>query len=247
MPDLSHWSPPPRPPHEPLAGRTCRLEPLDPARHGDSLVAAHAQDPTGRGWTYLHAEAPTSPVEVAAWVAHEAQLPDRLAFALVDPATGRATGSLTYMAIVEGFGTIEIGSVLFSPELQRTTAATEAVYLLASRAFELGYRRLEWKCDARNQASRRAAERFGFTYEGCFRQHHVVKGRNRDTAWLSIIGQRVASLAPDLRGLARARELRPGRKPAGQSARVAGEPARALSFGSDTQRGFLSHHSLSSP
>ena len=150
-------------------------------------MEAHAQDPARRGWTYLHAEAPKSLSEVAAWVAHEARLSDRMAFAVIDLATGRATGSLTYMAIVERFGTIEIGSVLFSPELQRTTAATESVYLLASRAFELGYRRLEWKCDAQNEASRRAAERYGFTYEGCFRQHHVVKGRNRDTAWYSII------------------------------------------------------------
>jgi RimJ/RimL family protein N-acetyltransferase len=108
-------------------------------------------------------------------------------FTLERPADGRPLGLASYLRIEPAFGTIEIGHIWFGPSLQRTTAATEAIYLLARHAFDdLGYRRLEWKCNALNAASRRAAERFGFTFEGVFRQHQVVKGRNRDTAWYAI-------------------------------------------------------------
>lgn len=185
--DLRTWTPCPSPGNEVLSGRTCRLEPLDPSRHAAALVEAHAADPSGANWTYLHALPPRDGADVAAWVAAEAGHDDRRTYAVVELAKQRATGTLAFMRIDAPHGSIEIGSVVFSPELQRTTAATEAVHLLAARAFALGYRRLEWKCDADNAASRRAAARFGFTFEGIFRQHQVVKGRNRDTAWFSIV------------------------------------------------------------
>jgi len=114
--------------------------------------------------------------------------PDRLFFTLVPAAGGRASGVASYLRIVPEFGVIEVGNIWFGPALQRTAAATEAIYLLARHVFDdLGYRRLEWKCNALNAASRRAAERFGFTFEGVFREHMVIKGRNRDTAWYAIV------------------------------------------------------------
>jgi RimJ/RimL family protein N-acetyltransferase len=113
---------------------------------------------------------------------------DPLAFTIIDRAAGAARGLATLMSMVPEHGVIEIGHIWLSPQLQRTRQATEAIYVMARHAFEdLGNRRLEWKCDAQNAASRRAAERFGFTFEGVFRQHRVIKGRNRDTAWYSII------------------------------------------------------------
>jgi RimJ/RimL family protein N-acetyltransferase len=112
---------------------------------------------------------------------------DPLFHAIVDPAAGSATGVASYLRIDPNHGSIEVGGINYSPLLQRKPAATEAMYLMMKRAFELGYRRYEWKCDALNAASRLAAERFGFTYEGIFRQHMILKGRNRDTAWFSMI------------------------------------------------------------
>ena len=109
-------------------------------------------------------------------------------FALVERAAGTAAGVASYMRIEPQHGCIEIGNIWFGAALQRTPAATEAIHLLARHAFTtLGNRRLEWKCDARNARSRAAAERFGFTFEGVFRQHMIIKGRNRDTAWYSIL------------------------------------------------------------
>jgi RimJ/RimL family protein N-acetyltransferase len=119
-----------------------------------------------------------------AWAAESI---DPLYFALVTPHDQRALGIASYLRITPEFGVIEIGHIWFGTPLRRTTAATEAIFLLARHAFDdLGYRRLEWKCNALNAASRGAAERFGFTFEGVFRQHQVVKGRNRDTAWYAI-------------------------------------------------------------
>ncbi len=113
---------------------------------------------------------------------------DPLLFAIVDRATGRAAGAAAYLRMAPAHGVIEIGHIWFGSSLQRTAAATEAIFLLARHAFDdLGHRRLEWKCDARNAWSRRAAERFGFTFEGVFRQHMIVKGANRDTAWYAIL------------------------------------------------------------
>lgn len=120
---------------------------------------------------------------------------EALYYTLAALPTGRALGLASYLAIREHFGTIEIGHIWFGRPLQRTTAATEAIYLLARHAFDdLGYRRLEWKCNALNAASRRAAERFGFTFEGVFRKHQVIKGRNRDTAWYAITDEQWPSI-----------------------------------------------------
>jgi RimJ/RimL family protein N-acetyltransferase len=174
----------------PLEGARIRLERLDAARHGDDLFAASA---AGAGdpklWHYL----PYGPFDGdrAAFDAHlraQEAVVDPWFYALVDRATGRAGGVASYLRGDAASGSIEIGHIWFGAALQRTPAATEAIFLLARHAFRtLGMRRLEWKCDAANARSRAAAERFGFTYEGTFRQHLIVKGRNRDTAWLSII------------------------------------------------------------
>ena len=184
---LPGWTPRPRPPRTNAEGRFCRLEPLDPARHGPDLAAANATDTTGRMWTYLGYGPFADDGAYAAWLAAQAVLDDPLFYAIVTPEHG-AAGLASYLRIEPAAGVIEIGHLAFSPRLQRTPAATEALFLLLRRAFdELGYRRVEWKCDSLNAPSARAAERLGFTYEGLFRQATVTKGRNRDTAWYSII------------------------------------------------------------
>ncbi|MDX5371922.1 MAG: GNAT family N-acetyltransferase [Pseudomonadaceae bacterium] len=185
--DLSHWQPRPLPPHEPLQGRFIRLEPLDVARHGDDLWR-ELQGPDPALWDYL----PYGPfAERAAfdlWLAANAAGRDPQFHAVLDLADGRALGLLAYLRMAPRDGCIEIGHIAFGATLQRTPGASEAVYLLARQAFDdLGYRRLEWKCNARNSRSLRAAERFGFVYEGLFRQHMVVKGENRDSAWFAIL------------------------------------------------------------
>ena len=161
------------------------LEPLDARRHGDELFAsARGADET---WRYLPYGPFSGKAEFLAWLEQHAATSDPLAFAIVDRGTGAACGIATLMSIVPEHGVIEIGHIWLSPALQRTRQATEAIYVLARYAFdELGNRRLEWKCDAANAPSRRAAERFGFVFEGVFRQHRMIKGRNRDTAWYSI-------------------------------------------------------------
>jgi RimJ/RimL family protein N-acetyltransferase len=184
---LPGWTPPPRPPREPIAGRHCRLEPLSAPRHDAQLFAANAEDTTGAGWTYL-AYGPFPDLEsYTAWVEEVSRPDDPLFFAILDARTGEAAGVASLMRIDPPNGVIEVGHIRYSPRLQRTPAATEAMFLLMERAFTLGYRRYEWKCDALNAPSRRAAERLGFTFEGIFRQAVVYKGRNRDTAWYSII------------------------------------------------------------
>ncbi len=178
------WNPARPPSRAPLRGDTVVLEPLDPVRHGHELfTAAQGADET---WTYLPYGPFSSERDFIAWLEERAPLDDPLTFAIVDRASGRASGVASLMSIVPEHGVIEIGHIWLSPALQKTRQATEAIYLMAKQAFELGYRRLEWKCDEQNAASRRAAERFGFVFEGIFRNHRVVKGRNRDTAWYSI-------------------------------------------------------------
>jgi RimJ/RimL family protein N-acetyltransferase len=181
------WAPPPRPPLEPMTGRTCRVEPLDIDRHGTDLHAANLLDVDGRNWTYL----PYGPFgtldEYRAWLTSVAGKSDPQFHAIVDLATGAAVGVASYLRIDPGAGSIEVGHINYSPRLQRTVASTEAMYLMMRRAFELGYRRYEWKCNALNAPSRQAAQRLGFSYEGVFRQATVVKGRNRDTAWYAAI------------------------------------------------------------
>ncbi|MHB1511537.1 MAG: GNAT family N-acetyltransferase [Acidimicrobiales bacterium] len=181
------WSPRQAPSARVLQGRWCRLDPLDPGRHADDLYRANSRDDTGRIWTYL----PYGPFADAAayrkWAEHAARREDAVFFAVVEEPNERAGGVLALQRVEVSSGSVEVAHLTFSPGLQDTTAATEAIFLVMSLVFdELGYRRLEWKCDALNAPSRKAASRFGFVYEGTFRQAVVVKGRNRDTAWYSI-------------------------------------------------------------
>ena len=185
MPELSWRGPARTPEREPLTGETVVLEPLHADRHGDDLFAASAG--ADDSWYYLPYGPFAGRDEFLAWLRRHAAPSDPLAFAIVDREAGAARGIATLMSIVPEHGVIEIGHIWLSPALQRTRQATEAIHVMSRHAFEdLGNRRLEWKCDAANAASRRAAERFGFKFEGVFRQHRVVKGRNRDTAWYSI-------------------------------------------------------------
>jgi RimJ/RimL family protein N-acetyltransferase len=182
------WKPASAPGHTALNGELVRLELVDPARHAEQLfTASHGADKDPHLWDHLAYGPFADQEEFTGWLEQRAASADPLFFAVVDIAARRALGMASYMRIVPEHGVIEIGHIWFAPALQRTRQATEAIFLLARNAFDvLGYRRLEWKCDALNEKSRRAAERFGFTYEGTFRQHMVVKGRNRDTAWFSI-------------------------------------------------------------
>ncbi|HEX2556022.1 MAG TPA: GNAT family protein [Microvirga sp.] len=188
MSDLAHWTPRPKPERRALDGRFVRLEPLDPARHGDDLFAASSGETAEDLWRWL-ADAPyPDRASFQPWLGRAAATDDPLFYAVIDRETGRAEGRLTFMRIDAANGVIETGNILFGPRLARTRGATEAIYLQARHAFEdLGYRRFEWKCNDRNEPSKRAALRFGFTYEGLFRQHMVVKGANRDTAWFAML------------------------------------------------------------
>jgi RimJ/RimL family protein N-acetyltransferase len=184
--ELTGWQPRPRPARIALEGRFCRLEPLDPARHGDELFAASMAPGAEERFRFLF-ESPEDRTAFARWLARVAASEDPLFFAVIDRASGRCEGRQALMRIVPEHGVIEIGSILWGPAIARTPVATEALFLSARHAFdELGYRRFEWKCNARNAPSIRAARRFGFSYEGTFRQHMVVKGLNRDTAWFAI-------------------------------------------------------------
>jgi len=183
--------PRPRPERRVLEGRFARLEPLDADRHGPSLFAlGHGSDEALRSWAFLPYGPFASEAEHVAWLREQAARDDPLFSAVVEPGTGRAVGVGTLMSIVPDHATIEIGHLWFSPVLQRTPAATEALVLLLRYALDgLGYRRMEWKCDAANAASRRAALRLGYRFEGVFFNHRVIKGRNRDTAWFSILDE----------------------------------------------------------
>ena len=185
---LPSWTTRPRPPRTPMHGRFCRVEPLNPARHAEELFAANALDRDGRNWTYLLQEPFPDVGSYRAWLTQVAAADDPLFHAIIDLHTGLAVGVATFMRIDPANGVIEVGNINYSPRLQRTPAATEAMFLMLRRVFdELGYRRYEWKCDSLNAPSRAAALRFGFQYEGLFRQAVVYKQRNRDTAWFSII------------------------------------------------------------
>jgi RimJ/RimL family protein N-acetyltransferase len=184
---LPNWKPPPCPTRAPMEGRFCRLEPINGQRHAAELFAANSIDRDGRNWTYL----PYGPFEsfeaYQAWLHQSCQSSDPLFFAIIDLKQAQAVGVASYLRIDPRNGSIEVGHINYSPLLQRTPAATEAMYLLMRQAFELGYRRYEWKCDSLNAPSRAAAQRLGLSFEGIFRQAVVVKGRNRDTAWYAAI------------------------------------------------------------
>lgn len=187
--DLLTWTPRPRPAREALIGATVRLEPLSIAHHAASLFeAAHGTGSDPALWDHMSYGPFADEAEFADWIGKQAASDDPHFYAVVDIASGRALGMVSYLRIEPEHGVIEIGHIWFGAGLQRSRGATEAIFLLARHAFdELGYRRLEWKCNAVNDRSRQAAERFGFTFEGVFRQHLITKGKNRDTAWFSII------------------------------------------------------------
>jgi RimJ/RimL family protein N-acetyltransferase len=185
---LPNWSPRPSPPRAPIEGRFCRVELLDPERHGADLFAANSDDAAGRNWTYLPYGPFASFDLYREYLVTAAGRDDPLVHTIVNRRSGHAVGVASLMRIDPAAGVIEVGGINYSPRLQRLPAATEAMYLLMRRVFdELGYRRYEWKCDSLNAPSRAAAQRLGFRYEGLFRQATVYKGRNRDTAWFSII------------------------------------------------------------
>lgn len=184
--ELSNWKGAPRPHRAALEGRFARLEPLDPLRHGAQLFAsAHAPGAEER-FRYLFEEPPADQASFDSWLERIAGSADPLFFAVIDKSTGRAEGRQAFMRIDTAHGVIEVGSILWGPAIARSRVATEALYLFARHAFGLGYRRFEWKCNNLNDPSKRAALRFGFRPEGIFRQHMVVKGRNRDTAWFAM-------------------------------------------------------------
>ena len=186
--EVNDWHSVECPPRTPMQGRLCRLEPLDVLTHVDDLFEAFSTDKTGGLWTYMPMGPFATVSELKAWMDVACTGEDPVFYAIVNEATGKATGFASYLRINPEVGVIEVGFIAFSPQLQRTAMATEAMFLMMCRVFdELGYRRYEWKCDALNEPSRKAALRFGFTYDGTFEQATIYKGRNRDTAWYSIL------------------------------------------------------------
>ncbi len=183
---VKSWTAPPHPPVTTLEGHFARLEPLDRSLHGRALFEAYAAD-DGRLWTYLPYGPFPNYEDFEAHIDHLAGRDDPQFYAIIDRASGRPLGVASYLRIDPANGVIEVGHLAYAPALQRTATATDAMYLMARYAFDLGYRRYEWKCDSLNHPSRAAAERLGFQYEGTFRQAVVYKGRNRDTDWLSIL------------------------------------------------------------
>jgi RimJ/RimL family protein N-acetyltransferase len=182
---VAGWTPRPAPPRTPMAGRFCRVEPLDPERHTGDVYTANSADAVGRMWTYLPFGPYRSLADYRAATEAAAVNDQRITYAIV--ADGTALGVASYLNINRAAGSIEVGALAYSPALQRRPAASEAMFLMMRRVFdELGYRRYEWKCNALNAPSRAAAARLGFVFEGIFRQADVIKGRNRDTAWFSI-------------------------------------------------------------
>jgi RimJ/RimL family protein N-acetyltransferase len=186
---VPEWTPPPFPPDEPMSGRYCRVERLAPERHAAELFKANITDSEGHNWNYLPYGPFDSLVQYRKWLDATCCNSDPLFHAILDQMTGKAVGVASYLRITPEQGTIEVGHINYSPRLQRKPAATEAMFLMMQRAFALGYRRYEWKCDALNAPSRKAAQRLGLSYEGVFRQAVIYKQRNRDTAWYAAIDQ----------------------------------------------------------
>lgn len=186
--DLKNWTARPRPERKALDGKYVRLEPLSATKHGDGLFEAATVGNADDRFRYLGETTPASRAEFQPWLEKAEASEDPLYFACIDKASGKVAGRQTLMRIDPANGVIEIGHIHWGPLMQRRPAATEAHFLFMRYAFDqLGYRRWEWKCNNANEPSKRAAERFGFSHEGVFRQHLVIKGQNRDTAWYSII------------------------------------------------------------
>ncbi len=183
-PKVENWTPPPAPSGAVLQGRYARLDPLDLGHAGDLHRAYAGQDAL---WDYMTCGPFDSEAAYARWVRATIADPQHLFYAITDIERGSVGGVASYLRIDPEAGSIEVGSINFGADLQRTRAATEAMALMMGWAFDAGYRRYEWKCNALNAPSRRAAQRLGFSYEGVFRQAMVVKGRNRDTAWFAAI------------------------------------------------------------
>ena len=185
---ITNWEPRPRPSRVPINGRFCHLTPVDPVAYASDLFSAYRTDQTGARWTYL----PYGPFDTFAdfqtWLMATCLKEDPFFFTIIDNQTNKAVGLASYLRIAPQMGVIEVGHIHFAAAMQKTAVATEAMYLMMHYVFdELGYRRYEWKCDALNVPSRKAAQRLGFQFEGIFRQALMYKGRNRDTAWFSII------------------------------------------------------------
>lgn len=189
------WSPRPVPTGVTLEGTYCRLEPLNAERHADDLYAAYRAAPDHRDWTYLFVGPFDNAEDYRHYAESAARSTDPRHYAVIERKTGKAVGTLALMRIEPTHGVIEVSNVVFSPLLKQTPISTEAQFLLMAYVFdELGYRRYEWKCDSLNAPSRKAAERLGFSFEGIFRQAVVYRGRNRDTAWFSILDKEWPSL-----------------------------------------------------
>ena len=188
---VPNWTPPPSPDNtmwaEKMQGRYVRLEPLKPASHCGDLFESFAADAKNQIWDYLPYGPFESAADLADWMHATCAGPDPYFFAIIDQTSNRAVGVASYLRINPNSGSIEVGHINFSPRLQSTIGATEAMYLMMRWAFMAGYRRYEWKCNALNLKSRRAAQRLGLSYEGLFRQATISKGRNRDTAWFAAI------------------------------------------------------------
>ncbi|MFD1200226.1 GNAT family N-acetyltransferase [Brucella gallinifaecis] len=188
MTDLHNWTQRPKPERKVLEGHYVRLEPLDAQKHGDELFAASSVDDADRRFTWLFEFPPQTREDFQPWLDKASTSEDPLFFAVIDKASGKVAGRQALMRIDPVHGAIEIGNVYWGPLISRKPAATEAQFLFMQYVFdELGYRRYEWKCNDDNAPSKRAATRFGFQFEGTFRQHMIAKGKNRDSAWFSII------------------------------------------------------------
>lgn len=190
--DLADFTPPPGPGDRPI--RSAILQPLSADRHAADLFRAQAGHDDL--WTYMPYGPFADAADYHAWAARAERSADPAFLAVLDPGTGRAAGHASFLRIDRPNGVIEIGHILLTPALQRGRRASAALMAMIAWAFDNGYRRVEWKCDARNAPSRRAALRLGFSYEGTFRNHMIVKGRNRDSAWFAITDDDWTHLAP---------------------------------------------------
>ncbi|MEM1130825.1 MAG: GNAT family protein, partial [Pseudomonadota bacterium] len=184
---LPGWAPPALPPRATIEGHYVRLEPQTLSAHGDDLWDAFSAETSGADWTHRFIGPFQDRAAFDAQILADEHNPGQLYFAYVDKTSGKALGNGAFMSMAPATGSIEVGSIMFSRAMQRTRAATEAIFLHMKWAFEAGYRRFEWTCDPLNAASMGAAERFGFTFEAVFRQAYVAKGRNRDKACFSVI------------------------------------------------------------
>jgi RimJ/RimL family protein N-acetyltransferase len=187
-PAVPNFTPAKTPTGEMLSGQRGRLERVDPDYHAAQLHAANCAADDARYWTYLPYGPFESEADYHAWMVKTCMGPDPLFYAVIDGETDKAVGVASYLRIAPAASSIEVGHIHFSPLMQQTVLSTEAMYLMMAHVFDdLGYRRYEWKCNALNEASKAAALRLGFSYEGTFRQMSVVKGHNRDTAWFSLL------------------------------------------------------------